>query len=310
MSHNPNLLIILGPTASGKTHLGVELARRYDGEVISADSRQVYRGLDIGSGKDLSEYQEIPYHLIDIIEPGEEYSVFQFQRDFFKAFEDIRARGTLPVRVGGTGLYVDAVVRGYRFVEAPEQPELRQQWELQPLEQLQAELVRLKPEQHNQTDLLERPRLYRALEIALAEQEAERNDAPLPEIRPFYLSIDWPRPVLRARITERLNARLQEGLLEEVQDLLDRGISMEHLHYLGLEYRFVGQHLTGQLNYNDMRQKLNSAIHQYAKRQDTWLRKLERRGETLHRLAGDNDPVAQAESLIQTDWPTLGKTQG
>ncbi len=286
-----NLLVILGPTASGKTHLGVAAARALNGEIISADSRQVFRGMDIGTGKDLAEYGDIPYHLIDIVDAGCEFSVFDFQERFVTAFEDIRIRGRLPVLVGGTGLYLDAALRGYRLVKVPENPALRAELAGMNLPDLQQRLLRLRPDQHNITDLADRRRLERAIEIAEGEEDAE--PLPLPPIEPLVFGVLWDRNVLRRRITERLRQRLAEGLIEEVAALHQTGISYETLDYYGLEYRFVAQHLQGRLNRNDMFQKLNSAIHQFAKRQETWFRRMERQGVAIHWLNGAGDPLAE-----------------
>ena len=294
-----NLLIIVGATASGKTSLAVALAKQLNGEIISADSRQVYRGMDIGSGKDLSEYDDVPYHLIDIVDPGFEYSVYHFQRDFFTAFEEITQRGRTPILVGGTGLYIDAVVKGYRLVPVPENPTLRAVLSTLSLEELQQQLLILKPQQHNTTDMIERERLYRAIEIVEGERLVQDDSAPLPTIKPLYLGLHWERPQLRQRITQRLNERLQNGMIEEVQHLHQQGVSYEVLEFMGLEYRFIAQHLQGTLNYNDMKQKLNAAIHQYAKRQDTWFRKLQRRGTTIHWLTGKSNPAKEALNLMR-----------
>lgn len=304
---NYNLIVVVGATASGKTRLGVELARQLNGEVISGDSRQVYRQLDIGSGKDLEEYEEIPYHLIDIADPGSEYNAFQFQRDFVAAFNNIQSRNKLPLLVGGTGLYIDSVVSGYEFVQVEKDMALREKLDTMPIEEVQAMLLSLKPEQHNTTDLTVRPRLYRAIEIAKGEKEAPENKIKMPEIKPLYFGIKWDRPVLRQRITQRLKERLENGMIEEVQGLLDQGISHEKLEYFGLEYRFVSQYLEGKLSYNDMFQKLNSAIHQYAKRQDTWFRKVERRGETIHWLDGTQDVLQQAQAILGQSQFEIGK---
>jgi tRNA dimethylallyltransferase len=288
---NYNLLVILGPTASGKTRLAVTAARQLGGEIISADSRQVFRGMDIGTGKDLAEYGEIPYHLIDIVEAGTEFSVFDFQERFCIAVEEIRNRGRLPVLAGGTGLYLDAALRGYRLVKVPENPALRAELDELSLAELQRRLLDLRPDQHNITDLADRPRLVRAIEIAEGEKSAD--PLPLPPIEPLVFGIHWERSVLRRRITQRLKQRLDEGLIEEVAALHRRGVSYDALEFYGLEYRFVAQHLQGQLNRNDMFQKLNSAIHQFAKRQETWFRRMERQGIDIHWLEGAGNPLAE-----------------
>ncbi len=278
-------LVVLGPTASGKTHLGVQLAALLGGEILSADSRQVYRGLDIGSGKDLDEYtlegRAIPYHLIDIAELAQEFSVFHFQRAFFEACGQVRQRGVMPVIVGGTGLYLDAVLRGYRMAEVPENPELRQELEALSMEALAARLLCLKPSVHNTTDLHERERTIRAIEIA--EFERAHPPEPAPELRPRILGTAWERRELHGRIALRLKQRLDGGMIEEVEGLHTQGHSWERLERLGLEYRFVSQFLRGEIrNRNDLFQKLLAAIQQFAKRQETWFRRMERQGTTIH----------------------------
>lgn len=300
-----NLLAVVGPTASGKTALAVQLAQQYNGEIISVDSRQVYRGLDIGSGKDLDEYGDIPYHLIDIVDPGYEFNVFEFQKRFIAAFNDITARGKLPILAGGTGLYLDAALKGYRMVEAPENPELRKELKLKTDEELVALLLQLKPSLHNTTDIEERQRLLRAIEIAKAELEQEKEEnkslPEFPEITPCIVGIQWDRTKLRERITKRLKQRLETGLIEEVQGLYDAGVSWETFDFYGLEYRYVAEYLQGKLNKNDMFQKLNSAIHTYAKKQDTWFRKMQRKGSVIHWLDGESDLLPQAVRLIEGD---------
>ncbi|HEY6008809.1 MAG TPA: tRNA (adenosine(37)-N6)-dimethylallyltransferase MiaA [Geobacteraceae bacterium] len=291
-----NLLVVAGPTASGKTALGVELAARFAGEIISVDSRQVFRGMDLGTGKDLHEYGSVPYHLIDILDPGQEFSVYAFQRRFFAAFDEIRYRGRLPVAVGGTGLYLEAVLKGYRLTEVPENPALRQEVAALSLEDLTARLRNANPRLHNTTDLLERERLVRALEIALHEPAPEPE--PAPDIRPFIIGIRWERSLLRQRITARLKARLEQGMIGEVEHLLANGVPPETLEYYGLEYRYIAAHLRGTFNRNDLFQKLNSAIHDFAKRQETWFRRMERNGTTIHWVEGAGEPMAEALELL------------
>jgi tRNA dimethylallyltransferase len=293
-----NLLVVLGPTASGKTRLGVQLARTLGGEIISADSRQVYRGMDIGTGKDLAEYGEIPHHLIDIVEPGHEFNLFEYQRRFLEAFAAIRGRDRLPVLVGGTGMYLEAVVSGYRLVETPENPELRRELALLPMAALAERLQRAASRLHNTTDLLERERLTRAIEIA--EFEREHAPEPLPEIRPLIFGIRWEREALRGRITARLRERLGQGMIEEVARLHAAGIPWETLEFYGLEYRFDARYLKGELNRNDMFQKLNSAIHDFAKRQETWFRRMERGGAVIHWLDGAGEPLVEALAILKT----------
>lgn len=292
-----NLLVILGPTASGKTGLGIKLARHYQGEILSADSRQVFKGMDLGSGKDLEEYGEIAYHLINLVEPGSDYSVFHYQQDFFSAYQDICHRQKLPIMVGGTGLYIDAITQNFALKEVPINHTLRESLKELSLEQLQEKLLALKPEQHNNTDLIVRPRLVRAIEIALGEKEPV-EPVSYAQIKPLILGIQWPRSELRARITERLKERFKQGMLEEVEALHQQGVSFERLEFFGLEYRLIAQHLKGELNYNDMFQKLNSQIHQFAKRQDTWFRKMQRRGDNIHWLDAHQDLMQQACTVI------------
>lgn len=296
-----NLLVIAGATASGKTHLGVRLAQRLNGEILSGDSRQVYRGMDLGTGKDLHEYGNVPYHLIDLVEPGTEYSVFDYQRDFFNTFDDVLKRGKLPILVGGSSLYIDAVARDYHFVPVEKDPQLRQQLDQLSDEQLRSKLLQLKPEQHNTTDLIERERLYRAIEIAIGEQKAKEQKQSFikPEIKPLYIGIRWDRPVLRKRIEKRLKQRLEQGMIDEVKGLLEQGVSHESLELKGLEYRFISQHLRGQLNYNDMYQKLRSAINQFAKRQDTAFRRWERQGVEINWVDGNGDALSQSLVVIK-----------
>lgn len=286
-----NLLVILGPTASGKTRLAVAAARELNGEIISADSRQVFRRMDIGTGKDLAEYGDVPYHLIDICEPGEEFNLFAFQQLFNQAFTAITARGRLPLLVGGTGLYLDAVLRGYRLTAVAENPALRAELAALSLEALQARLLALKPQLHNSTDLLQRERLVRAIEIAAAPQPADEPPALL--LKPLVCGIRIEREELRRRITARLKERLQSGMIEEVAALLAAGIPPERLDAYGLEYRFVSRHLGGSLNRNDMFQKLNAAIHDFAKKQENWFRRMEKQGVPIVWLDSSGDLLEQ-----------------
>lgn len=296
-----NLLVILGPTASGKTRLGVGAARLLGGEIISADSRQVFRGMDLGTGKDLAEYGEVPYHLIDILEPGSEFNVFAFQQRFFDVFAEIGARGHLPVLVGGTGLYLDAVLKGYRLVEVPENPALRAELADFSLKELSERLRRQRPQQHNTTDLLDRQRLIRAIGIAEGEAAADAKLPPLPELRTLVFGLRWERAELRGRITARLRERLAQGIIEEVRTLhAERGIPWETLDFYGLEYRFIARHIQGELSFNDMFQKLNSAIHDFAKRQMTWFRRMERQGIEIHWLDGAGEPLGKMMGVLQT----------
>ena len=294
-----DLLTILGPTASGKTRLAVELARQLGGEIISADSRQVFRGMDIGSGKDLHEYGDVPYHLINILDPGAEFSVFAFQQHFLEAFTSISEREKLPILCGGTGLYIDAALRGYRMIEAPEDNELRFRLEKQSDAELAVMLKMLKPDQHNTSDLLDRNRMVRAIEIAEFERGNSDNFEPPLDISSLVIGIHWDRPVLKQRITERLRQRLDNGMIQEVERLHDEGVSWERLDYYGLEYRYVGAFLAGKLNRNDMLQKLGSAIHDFSKRQASWFRKMEKNGVVINWINGAADPLAAAREIIR-----------
>ena len=302
MAMQYNSIVILGATATGKTALGVYLARLIGGEIISADSRQVYRGLDIGSGKDLSEYGEVPYHLVDIADLQEEYNVFSFQRDVYRVFPEVIARGRVPVIVGGTGMYLDAVIRGYSMIRVPENEALRKELTGCSIEELSLRLLSLKNEVHNSTDLLDRDRLIRAIEIAEynrshgtaigsgnnPESDCVRSDADdpakaRPDIRPLILGVRFERPVLRARIKRRFDARLAEGLVHEVSVLHENGANWERLERLGLEYRFTAEFLQGKIqNEKDYIDSLGTAICQFAKRQETWFRGMERKGVTIH----------------------------
>jgi len=306
-----NLLVVLGPTASGKTRLGVELARELGGEIVSADSRQVYRGLDIGAGKDLAEYSTggipVAHHLIDIVGLDSEFSVFEYQKRFFSVFEDLLGRGVTPIVVGGSGLYLEAVLKGYRMIDVPADLVLRVDLASLSQEALVDRLRALR-RVHNTTDLEDRDRLVRAIEIA--QYSAQHEPEPGPEIRPVVLGVRWDRQVLRRRIRERLGARLEEGLIEEVQNLHDGGVPWEKLSFLGLEYRFVSDFLRGDIkNKNDLRQKLSAAICNFAKRQDTWFRRMERRGTEIHWIdGGDVDHALRV--IADCGWPTNGREGG
>lgn len=301
-----NALVILGPTASGKTTLGVELARAHRGEIVSADSRQVYRGLDVGSGKDLAEYgrdgKQVPYHLIDIVDLDSEFNVFEYQKRFFEAFEDVQTRGVLPVVVGGTGLYLEAVLKGYALIEVPEDTSLRAELDALSDRALVERLVRLKSELHNTSDTIDRPRVVRAIEIA--EYERSHSAPSVPEVHALILGLKWARPELHKRISERLKQRLEQGLVEEVETLLDSGVSHERLHALGLEFRYVDALLRGEIkNRNDLYQKLRGAIINFAKRQETWFRRMERKGAVIHWIRGGD--IESALALCQSELPPV-----
>lgn len=299
------MITILGPTASGKTPLAAALAKQVDGEIISADSRQVYRRMDIGTGKDLADYDGVPYHLIDICEPGTKYNLFQYQQDFFDAYEDIRSRGVLPILCGGTGLYIEAVLKGYHLSPVPQNPELRQQLEGRSLDELTQMLKELKAKtgsnMHNTTDVDSCQRAIRAIEIESYNLEHPVPRRELPPVDSLIVGVSIDRELRREKITRRLKARLEEGMIDEVRGLLDSGIPADDLIYYGLEYQFVTEHLIGRLSYDEMFRRLEIAIHQFAKRQMTWFRGMERRGFTIHWVDATlpmDEKVAQILNLM------------
>ena len=301
LSREIDLICVLGPTASGKTKYAVRLARQINenlgaqrAEILSADSRQVYRGMDIGTGKDLGEYEEIPYHLMDIVDAGTKYNIFEYQRDFEKAYKDIVDRGGIPILCGGSGLYIEAATCGYSLPEVPPDPQLRAELEKKSDEELIAQLASLKP-LHNNTDYDTRKRLIRALEIAIFEAEHPVNRSSFLPKNTYYIGTLVSRDVRNAKIDVRLDARLEEGMVEEIRGLIDgthpalcsdgqvsTPIPPEDLIYYGLEYKFVTLYLIGELTLEQMRTQLATAIHQFAKRQMTWFRGMERKGITIH----------------------------
>lgn len=277
-----DILAVVGPTACGKTSLAVDLALSIDdAEIVSADSRQVYRGMDIGTGKDLAEYTRggvtVPSHLLDIVDAGEKYNLFEFQHDFLKAYEDIKARGAFPVMCGGSGLYVESVLRGYRLLPVPENPELRARLEEKSLEELTAILAGYKS-LHNNTDTDSKKRAIRAIEIEEYYLNCPVEERSFPQINALVVGVSVDREVRRERISRRLRERLKEGMVEEVRALLDSGLDPEQLIYYGLEYKYLTLYLTGAMGYDDMVRGLEIAIHQFAKRQMTWFRGMEKRG--------------------------------
>ena len=280
------MITILGPTASGKTPLAAALAKEVGGEIISADSRQVYRRMDIGTGKDLADYDGVPYHLIDICEPGTKYNLFQYQQDFYDAYQDIRNRGVSPVLCGGTGLYIEAVLKGYKLSPVPQNPALRRQLEGKPLDELTQLLVELKAKNgsnmHNKTDVDSCQRAIRAIEIETYNIEHPTPCRELPPVDSLIIGVNIDREQRREKITRRLKARLEEGMVDEVKALLDSGIPADDLIYYGLEYKYVTEYIIGKMTYEEMFQRLEIAIHQFAKRQMTWFRGMERRGFTIH----------------------------
>jgi len=280
-----DFVTILGPTASGKTTFAAALARQLDAEIISADSRQVYRGMDLGTGKDLADYdvegQHIPYHLIDIADAGYKYNVFEYQRDFLQAYNDIRERGKTPILCGGTGLYIESVLKGYRLLPVPENPDLRKALEGKSLDELTRILGTYK-KLHNTTDVDSAKRAIRAIEIEEYYAKVPVTEREFPQFRSVVIGIDIDRQLRREKISRRLRQRLDEGMIDEVKGLLDRGIAAEDLIYYGLEYKYLTLYLTGRMSYEEMYGGLETAIHQFAKRQMTWFRGMERRGTTIH----------------------------
>ena len=285
MNQKPyDLITVLGPTASGKTRFAVHLADRLGAEIISGDSRQVYRRMDLGTGKDLDDYRigdrSVPYHLIDIVEPGTKYNVFEYQRDFLEAYNDIHRRGRKAVLCGGTGLYIESVLRSYRLSPVPQNPELREKLADKSLEELTVLLATYKS-LHNTTDVDTAQRAIRAIEIEEYYRQTPLDRRPFPKIESLTLGVDVSREVRRERISQRLRKRLDEGMCGEVERLLAEGIKPEDLIYYGLEYKYVTLYVTGQITFDEMAQQLEIAIHQFAKRQMTWFRGMERRGTPI-----------------------------
>lgn len=300
-----SMIVILGPTATGKTALAAQLAYYVDGEVISADSRQVYRGMDLGTGKDIKDYdvqeKRIPYYLIDIADPGHEYNVYEFQRDFLKVYNDIRTRDKMAILCGGSGMYLEAVLKGYHLVKVPVNQQLRKEMEQREDEYLIRELESFSP-LHNVTDIKNRKRLIRALEIRYYYREHPDLLTSFPEINHIIFGIRFDRQVIRQRITQRLKMRLSNGMIDEVRRLLDKGISPDKLKFYGLEYKYLTQYIIGEINYNDMFQRLDSAIHQFAKRQMTWFRRMERGRFRIHWIDGHlktADKIEQIEMIVR-----------
>lgn len=302
---NYDLITILGPTASGKTSLAATLAARLKIEIISGDSRQVYRRMDLGTGKDLSDYvvdgYKVPYHLIDIVEPGYKYNVFEYQRDFLVAYEDIKARGLLPILCGGTGMYLESILKGYRLLPVPENKELRERLASKSLEELTDILSRYK-KLHNSTDVDTVKRAIRAIEIEEYYLTQDVNARSFPEIHSLIIGVDIDRNLRRQKITNRLKKRLQEGMVDEVKALLEEGINPDDLIYYGLEYNYLTLYAVGKLSYDDMFSQLEIAIHQFAKRQMTWFRGMERRGFQIHWIDAEaplNENVERIIDLIK-----------
>ncbi len=297
-----NLITILGPTASGKTPLAAALAMRMGTEIISADSRQVYRRMDLGTGKDLADYTigetQVPYHLIDICEPGYKYNVFEYQRDFLQAYEQITAKGKTPVLCGGTGMYLESVLRGYRLIPVPENPELRQALENKTLEELTDMLGRYKT-LHNTTDVDTVKRAVRAIEIEEYYLRTDVQEREFPQLKSLVIGVDINRELRREKISRRLRQRLDEGMVDEVRRLLDEGVPAENLIYYGLEYKYLTQYVIGEIMYDEMVRQLEIAIHQFAKRQMTWFRGMERRGIQIQWIDASRPMDEKVEDILK-----------
>lgn len=303
---NQKMITILGPTASGKTSVAAALALRTGGEIISADSRQVYRRMDIGTGKDLADYTigdvHIPYHLIDIAEPGTKYNLFQYQQDFHAAYNDICSRGKLPILCGGTGLYIEAVLGGYSLSPVPQNQKLRESLEGKSLDQLTQMLVQLKQKNgsnmHNRTDVDTAQRAIRAIEIETYNLEHPTPERQMPPVDSLVIGINIDRELRREKITRRLKARLEEGMCDEIRSLIDGGVNPDDLIYYGLEYKFVTEYVVGKTSYEEMFRQLEIAIHQFAKRQMTWFRGMERRGYTIHWIDAAQSMDEKVEAIM------------
>jgi tRNA dimethylallyltransferase len=309
------MITILGPTASGKTPVAARLAAEIGGEVISADSRQVYRRMDIGTGKDLADYGAVPYHLIDIREPGTKYNLFEYQQDFFDVYQQIRSRGAVPILCGGTGLYIEAVLKGYHLSPVPQNQALRDSLEGKSLAELTEMLKALKARNgsnmHNTTDVDSCQRAIRAIEIETYNAAHPMPRRELPPVESLIIGINIDRELRREKITRRLKARLEEGMVDEVRALLDECIPAEDLIYYGLEYKFLTEYLTGQLTYDEMFNRLEIAIHQFAKRQMTWFRGMERRGFQIHWIDATlpiEVKIQQIKDIINTDYKNYKET--
>ena len=299
-----DLITILGPTASGKTTLGVALTHALDGEIISADSRQIYRGMDLGTGKDLEEYtiegKTVPYHLIDIVDAGYKYNVFEYQRDFLKAYEGIVSRSNPVILCGGTGFYLESILKGYRLLPVPENKELRDSLASYSLEELTEKLKAYK-ELHNSTDVDTCKRAIRAIEIEEYYLTQPADERSFPKLNSLIIGVDIDRELRRSKISKRLKQRLDEGMIQEVEALLETGISADDLIYYGLEYKFLTLYCIGKLTYDEMFEQLETAIHQFAKRQMTWFRGMERKGFTIHWIDAKlptNDKLEEIYKLL------------
>jgi len=306
MNQKYQMLAILGPTASGKTSVAVHCALNINGEIISADSRQVYRGMDIGTGKDSADYTvdkvTVPCHLTDIIDAGEKYNVFKYQNDFLKAYNNITNRKKIPILCGGSGLYIESVLKKYHLTQVPRNQELRDKLQKKSIEELIEILKQKKSDLHNTTDFEDSRRAIRAIEIEEYIKTHPLEKSPVPEIKTLIVGIKSERNIRRQRITDRLKARLKEGMVKEVENLINSGITPEQLTYYGLEYKFVTLYITGQMDYKEMFTRLEIAIHQFSKRQMTWFRGMERRGIPIHWIDSIT-PMEQKIALIK-NWFT------
>jgi tRNA dimethylallyltransferase len=299
-----DLLVVTGPTASGKTSLAASLALKLNGEIISADSRQIYRRMDLGTGKDYCDYivegQSVPYHLIDIADPGYKYSVFEYQRDFINVLNDLRSRNKFPLVCGGSGMYIDSVVSGYRMIEVPPDPVFRESLEEKSLTEL-TEILSTFKKLHNKTDIDTRKRAIRAIEIERYIVTGKESLTRFPEAKPLIAGVLFTREKRRKRISERLKARLEGGMADEVRQLLMQGVDPETLIYYGLEYKYLTLYVTGKISYNEMFSSLETAIHQFAKRQMTWFRGMERKGIKINWIDGEmpiNEKVGKVMELL------------
>ncbi|MFO7998800.1 MAG: tRNA (adenosine(37)-N6)-dimethylallyltransferase MiaA [Bacteroidales bacterium] len=296
----PPLIVITGPTATGKTRLAAQVAAVMEGEIISADSRQVFRGMDFGTGKDYADYLVngylVPYHLVDIADPGHEYSVFEFQQDFLRAYHHIVKRNKQPLLCGGTGLYIEAALKGYALRRVPSNPVLRKKLQDMTWQEMTEMLSGFRP-LHNTTDTTDRERLVRAIEIEAYNKKHPADQADYPELRPVIFCIRLEREEVRNRITRRLKNRLERGMLEEINHLIKKGLKPGQLMFYGLEYRYLTLYSTGEISYEEMFAKLNTAIHQFAKRQMTWFRRMEKRGFLIHWLDG-NLPMEEKVAIV------------
>jgi tRNA dimethylallyltransferase len=301
MSTRYNLVVVLGPTASGKTSFAAQLAYRINGEVISADSRQVYRQMNLGTGKDYSDYcigdYKVTAHLIDIADPGYKYNIFEYQRDFTRVYNDIISRGRFPVLCGGSGMYIDAATREYPLNEVPHNETLRETLGSKSLDELRNILSTMKI-LHNKTDTDTVEHAIRAIEIEYYNRASPGNHLEMPDLKTLFIGIRYEREIERARITERLEKRLHQGMVEEVSELLKAGIPADTLIYYGLEYRYITMFLQEKLDFQTMKSKLNTAIHQFAKRQRTWFRKMEREGCCIHWLDGNMSDSEKIETTL------------